>query len=370
MAKKGKRYGGVYSVEGKNGISYGIDYVHPQTGKRVKKIIKGCSSEQEAAEIRSVEVADAARGALEKSYGLKPSGPAILFDDMIDEYLKYWSKPNKDHDTDTHRAKPLRRAFARKLMTDITPWGVERFKIQEAKSSSKNTVNKVLSLGSQIFEKAKEWGKYKGQNPFWEVKRFKIARKKKPGSLSPEQVEAIMTEIRHEVKRDMVEFAFNTGWRISEITGLKWEDCDLEAGSAWLVDPKNKETVEIELNDRALQIIQGQGRNGEYVFCHKNGKQYKTSLNKVFKNAAERAGVYLPPRKAWHILRRTWASMFLQAGGDVETLRVLGNWKDHSMPMWYADAAGRAHKKRVLNKLPKLNGRNMEEVAEVVSING
>ena len=167
----------------------------------------------------------------------------------------------------------------------------------------------------------------------------------------------------------MVAFGFNTGWRISEITGLKWSEIDFEKGRACILDPKNGQSVEIDLNDAAIEIINRQERTGEHVFCHKNGNPYKTGLHKGFKTAADRAGVYLPPRKAWHILRRTWASMFLQSGGDVETLRVLGNWKDFSMPMWYADKAGEEHRKKILNRLPELSDRNMAEIGKVVNLN-
>lgn len=64
MAKKSKKYPGVYSVKGKKGVSYGIDYIHPQSGQRVRKILKGVTSEAQAFEIRSIELADASRGAL------------------------------------------------------------------------------------------------------------------------------------------------------------------------------------------------------------------------------------------------------------------------------------------------------------------
>jgi hypothetical protein len=50
----------------------------------------------------------------------------------------------------------------------------------------------------------------------------------------------------------------------------------------------------------------------------------------------------------------------LQSGCDVETLRVLGNWKDFQMPLWYAEAAGTEQRKKALNRIPdlNLNGRN------------
>ena len=168
----------------------------------------------------------------------------------------------------------------------------------------------------------------------------------------------------------MVAFAYYAGWRISEIRKLKWEDINLEKGTAWVVDPKNLETVEIELGDEALEILRRQEKRSAYVFCHLNGKSYKTNLKDVIKNAATKAGVYLPPRKRWHILRRTWASMMLQKGCDVETLRVLGNWKDSSMPLWYAEPAGAERRREALNQIPSLGalGRKKPEIENVVEL--
>jgi integrase len=358
-----KKHLGVYRVEGKTGVSFGISYTHPQTGQRIRKIVREVTSEAQAAEARAIEIADAKRGALNKAYGLHDKGKPVLFEDMAKLYLSDWSAQNKNYRTDKHRVGALTSFFKGKLMSDITSWHVTQFKSSKAKEVSKNTVNKYLSLGSQIYVMAKKWDKYKGDNPFLEAGRYKIPKPKKPGCLNPEQVAAIMAEIKHPVKRDMVEFAYNTGWRISEIIGLKWADVDLDKATAWLVDTKNRNTVEIQLSDAAVAIIRRQQKNGEHVFCFKNGQPFKTGIPTVFIQAAKRAGVPLPQRRAWHILRRTWATMFLQAGGDVETLRQLGNWKDHKMPLWYAEAADSKLKQNILNKIPqpKLSGRNLAE---------
>ena len=37
---KSIRYRGVYSIKGKEGVSYGIDYIHPETGQRIRKVLK------------------------------------------------------------------------------------------------------------------------------------------------------------------------------------------------------------------------------------------------------------------------------------------------------------------------------------------
>ena len=362
---------GVYTRTYGDTVSYGIDYIHPITGQRIRKILKGVTSQEEAATLRTIEIADANRGAIDQAYGLKAKVKTVSLESMIDEYIE-WSKQNKKSwKTDYFRAQALRKVFKGKLMSDLTPFMIEKYKMIRVKDVAKNTVNKELILGKQIYQKAIEWQKYNGENPFEKATKFKIKKQKKPGSLSPEEVKAIRDEIKHQVKADMVDFDFNTGWRISEIRNLKWKDVDLEAGLAWIMDPKNSEPVEIDLNDEANRIISRQKKRSEYVFCHKNGNPFKTNICDVIKNAAKRAGVYLPPRKAWHILRRTWASMMLQSGCDVETLRELGNWKDFSMPMWYADAGDSKHKKKMLNRLPSLDhGTEMTRESKVIQING
>ncbi len=371
MATKSNK--GVYTVKGKKGTSFGIDYIHPGTGERIKKILKNVTSLSEAEDVRNAELTDAKRGETEKIYGFKSRVKAVLFSDMVESYLEWSIDNKKSHETDKHRSVHLQAAFKGKLMSDIRPFLIEKYKIKRSKSVKKATVNKELILGNQVFEHSIEQELYNGENPFQSVKRYKIKKKKKPGALEPDQVVSIMDEVQHPVKKDMVEFAFNTGWRISEIRKLKKEDVDLKKGIAWIVDPKNSDTVEIELNDKAIEIIKRQKSESEYVFCHLNGKPFKTNLQGAIKNAAKRAGVQLPERKAWHILRRTWASMMLQSGCDVETLRVLGNWKDFSMPMWYAEAGNRKRKRELLNKIPDLktiksNGRKMEEENKVIDI--
>jgi len=362
--RKANRYPGVFKVEGKKGISYGIDYIHPQTARRIRKILKGVTSELQAAELRSVEIADAARGAVQKAYSLKPNRRVVSFESMVDLYLQQWARVNKGSwKTDSYRARALKMWFKGKLMSDINLDLIEKYKAARLNNVGRKSINKEISLGSQVFEKAVEWKKFEGENPFCKGARFKIKKGKKPGALTIEQVTAIREQIGHPVKRDMVEFGYYTGWRIGEIRKLKWEDVSLDSGKAWILDPKNTLSVEIELSHEAVALIARQKKRGPYVFCHLNGKPFKTGLHTVIKSAAARAGVSLPPRKAWHIFRRTWATMMLQNGCDIETLRVLGNWKDFQMPLWYAESAGTEGRREALNRIPALgtDDRNLPE---------
>lgn len=42
--KRYAKYPGVFSYQGKRGVTFGIDYVHPATGRRVRKTVCGESA--------------------------------------------------------------------------------------------------------------------------------------------------------------------------------------------------------------------------------------------------------------------------------------------------------------------------------------
>ena len=134
-----------------------------------------------------------------------------MFTDALDLYLDWSQENKKSWETDGHKAKPLRRAFSGVHMADISAFAVERYKSDRAKEVLKVTVNKELILGCQVYKKAIEWEKYEGDNPFTIAPKFKIPKPKKPGSLSPDDAQAIMAEITHPVKKDMVLFACLAG---------------------------------------------------------------------------------------------------------------------------------------------------------------
>ncbi len=114
-----------------------------------------------------------------KAYGLKSKTAAVPFSSMVDTYLK-WAKENKaSWDTDLHRAKPLQKAFSGKLMSDINPFVIEKYKMARLRNVSRSTVNKELILGNQVFKKDIEWKKYSGENPFAKTTKFKIRKEKK-----------------------------------------------------------------------------------------------------------------------------------------------------------------------------------------------
>lgn len=120
-----------------------------------------------------------------------------------------------------------------------------------------------------------------------------------------------------------------TGMRLSEALKLTWNDVRLEDGYAYITKTKNSEPRPVFLPPvvvAALSDYSGHDRAGERKSFRFQKSGHLYSLLRV---AAIRAGVELPPRGAFHILRHTYATwMRRYAGADEQSLIATGAWKD------------------------------------------
>lgn len=147
--------------------------------------------------------------------------------------------------------------------------------------------------------------------------------------LWPEQAEALFAEAE---KLD-TEFAAllivlcYTGLRLSEALGLTWNDTRLQDGYAYVIDTKNGEPRSVFLPPVSVAALANikQAGPGERVFrFRKSGHLYA-----LLRMAAAKAGVDLPERSAFHILRHTYATwMRRYAGADSQALIATGAWRD------------------------------------------
>ncbi len=345
--------GTIYKVQGTQGTSYGINYTDPLTGGQVRRIIRKARTEEQAQQALTIAMADALRGQL----GIKSAPKPVPFTKMAEKYLE-WSKSNKKSwARDSTSINALKKAFGRKLLSDITPWLVEQYKMKRKKKVAVGTINRELSCLSQIFKKAIFWKKAE-INPVEKVKLFKEIIMPIE-ALTKDEVLSLIDNARGAVK-PVARLLYHTGMRIKEALTLKWEYVFIDRGYLLVVDSKNGATEPVLLNDEAKALLEGlERRRGQYVFCRKDGRPYKR-LYRGLCNAAKRAGVRLPKRKAWHIFRHTWATNTAQIPGcDTKTLMELGRWKDPIMPLRYTHPSN-DHKRKILEGLPSLRSRDPE----------
>lgn len=120
-----------------------------------------------------------------------------------------------------------------------------------------------------------------------------------------------------------------TGMRLSECTGMTIELLELSEAFAYVAMTKNDEPRGVHLPPVVVAALanhpRGLDRKGQRVFRFvKCGRLY-TWLDE----SLTAAGIALPPRTGFHVLRHTWATWMRRYGGlDTRGLVGTGAWKD------------------------------------------
>ena len=119
--------------------------------------------------------------------------------------------------------------------------------------------------------------------------------------------------------------AVQTGMRLEELLGLRWEQVNLERREVRLVVTKTNQPRVVPLSDRAVAVFVASPRLGPspYVFTNPiTGQRYR-NLRHSFRKACSLAGI---TDFRWHDLRHTFASWHVQSGTDLYRLsRILGH---------------------------------------------
>src|SRR3990167_5499383 len=123
---------------------------------------------------------------------------------------------------DAELLKPLCKIFGSKKLSDISTKDIEEFKLLRIKEVSPATVNRSLSVLRHLFNLAKRWKKFFGENSVSIVGLLEennlVER-----ILTPEgQSRLIESSISY--LRPMIITALNTGMRRGEILSLKWTE--------------------------------------------------------------------------------------------------------------------------------------------------
>ncbi len=160
-----------------------------------------------------------------------------------------------------------------------------------------------------------------------------------------------------------------TGWRISEIRGLRWDDLNPDRGEALLIETKTG-TRWASISTEALAMIAEAPRRGDYVFAgrSKAGNLGYGSISNVLNRACERAGVAgVSP----HTFRASAATAMAEAGASLFALREAFGWTGLAMPNRYVKRAALSAREAVAKhgaRTAAIMGGQPE--AEVVKIRG
>ena len=134
---------------------------------------------------------------------------------------------------------------------------------------------------------------------------------------------------RRKVASMAIKFLLFTGARVNEALNARWTDID-RASRTWSVSAtnnKSKQRRSIPLNDAAMAVLDELNTEGDpewlFVSCYDDGKQRMTTINKVWRQIRQDAGL---PWLRLHDLRHNFASMLVNSGRTLyEVQQILGH---------------------------------------------
>jgi integrase len=137
--------------------------------------------------------------------------------------------------------------------------------------------------------------------------------------------------------RDFITLAYKTGWRVSEITGLTWNQVDLDQGIIRLEvgTTKNKEGRTFYLDDELRGILEQKWyeklRRDDslpYVFLNTKGDDKVKRFDKSWRKGCDAAGI---GKRLFHDFRRTAVRNMVRAGVPERVAMMVSGHKTRSV---------------------------------------
>jgi integrase len=130
-------------------------------------------------------------------------------------------------------------------------------------------------------------------------------------------------------------FALNKGLRVGGIFSLRWSNVDLETGILAVFASKTQTVREIPINSEIRKVLEAWrlSKKNEGIFYNPQTGKLFVDLKTGFALACESAGI---SDVAWHTLRHTFASRFVNSGVDIVTVKELLGHSSISVTMRYA----------------------------------
>ncbi len=236
------------------------------------------------------------------------------------------------------------------IADQLTPEMFTKYRSDRIKGGlSQNSCNREHSYLRAVFNeliRLKVWTKV---NPVSLIKQFKISDKEL-GYLTSEQIKKLLSELEvaernHDVHL-ITKICLSTGSRWSEAQNLK--PSNIKKSHIEFGNTKNKKMRAIPITDQLRKDIT------DHPVKKKNGRYFDSSMG-AFKLGIEKSGIVLPEGQLTHVLRHTFASSFMQRGGNILSLqRVLGH-QSLQMTMRYAHLSPtHLEEVRTLNPLANL----------------
>ena len=340
-------------------------FIRYQKGKQVEEGVGWASegmSPQQASNLRGEIVANIRSGSgpmslkekRETELGKRESKARenLPFNKFVAEYL-HWAEANKAswQDDRTRYTKHIKPALGNKPIKGISPLDLEKLKrTLQKKELAPATIKQCLVLVRQMFNKAKAWGRFEGDNPFKNAtlnnrKLLEVPDNRRIRFLQPEEANTLLDELASKSPQvhDMALLSLDTGMRRGEGFSLTWQDIDFKNEIIQIKDTKSNRNRQAFMTEQVKAMLKTRKKSGGrvgYVFQNKNGGGI-SYIYKVFDRTVEALGFNkglqdTRDRVVFHTLRHTFASWLALNGTPLLAIKELGGWQSLDMVERYA----------------------------------
>ena len=210
--------------------------------------------------------------------------------------------------------------------------------LMEDRRASQAVINQSYSAVKFFFENTL-------QKP-WDVLKIPRSkqRKKLPGVLSRQEVEAIFSATGNLKHRAILMTVYSAGLRVGEVTRLKVSDIDSERMMIRVNEGKGLKDRYTLLGERNLEILRlyyKEYRPLEWLFPGKDPSEPVSisCVQRVFKASVQEAGI--KKKASVHTLRHSFATHLLESGTDLYYIQRLLGHKSASTTAVYLHIAGK-----------------------------
>lgn len=242
---------------------------------------------------------------------------------FLDVANRYWELEGKYLKSTTwgYMLEILKTEFGSRKIGSITVADVQSYYNKKRNETTSATANRYVGFISAIFNKARVWGDFHGDNPCTSIQRGREGAHRLR-FLSHEEMERLLAVVHPRLYPVMV-CALLTGMRRGEVLGLTWENVSLDQDTLYILESKSGKPRELPIPGKLRGVLLGLG-------LKPNGKVFDLPvimLRRLFAKALKDAGIF---GFRWHDLRHTMASHFLMRTNDLPALqKLLG----HSSPV-------------------------------------
>jgi integrase len=244
-------------------------------------------------------------------------------------YLERHAKPNKRsawQDENTLR-RYIPKGWNTRRLSDISRADVARLHARIGETHGHYAANRTLALLRTMFNLARMWQLFKGDNPVQGIKQFKEQMRER--YLNFEEVQKVNAALLEEPDwrwRTYFPLALMLGTRKSELLEMRWSDIDFKARTWRIPETKDGNSHLLPLPVPAMTMLEGLPSRSasQWVFPSDSVSGHIVEPAKAWQRIRKRAGV---PDVRIHDLRHTLASWLVAQGFN---LPLIGRALNHT----------------------------------------